>query len=738
MKVRRYLVFLLITILISSIVLPGLPARAARLALPLTGPALQEDLNQDPTDILLTPASVAENEEADTPVGTFTTIDPDDPEGTAEYTYTLVSGGEDFYITGDTLFTLRELDHEVDHPRTILVRTEDGAGGLFEKTFEIEVTDVNEAPTALLLSTNSVLENQPAGTLVGSLSTEDPDDGDSHTYTLLSGSEDFQIEGSALMTAKPFDYEEKASYSILVRSTDSGGLYIEQQFTIQIEDVLENQDPTDILLAPASVAENEEADTPVGTFKTIDPDDPEGTAEYTYTLVSGGDDFYITGNTLFTLRAFDHEVDHPRTILVRTEDGAGGSFEKSFDIEIIDVNEAPSAVLLSTNTVLENQPAGTVVGTLSTEDPDDGDTHTYTLIDESGEFQIDGSALKTARIFDYEEEDSYSILVRSTDSGGLYIEQQFTIQIRNQPPTGILLNPASVAENQPAGTKVGTFTTLVGPNDDSESHTYTYTPVSGSADFYISGSTLFTARSFDHEKEPSRTIRVRAEDSAGDSIEKTFEIEITDVNEAPQARGETYAVHYNESITIAAPGVLANDSDPDADDWLRAVLVDSPQHASAFTLGGDGAINYRPHPGFLGEDSFTYRARDRRGLESELVTVKIIVYDDATPTVNWVAPVGDNETYVTGPGRILLAAEAQDDVEVQYVEFRIWKAPHWVVLGRVTEPPYELEISTFRLHHGYNEIQVMAVDNAYRESAQISIHVVYDAPYMIYIPVLSR
>src|SRR5690606_37988250 len=127
MKVRRYLVFLLITILISSIVLPGLPARAARLALPLTGPALQEDLNQDPTDILLTPASVAENEAADTPVGTFTSIDPDDPEGTAEYTYPLVSGGEAFYNNVETHYSLHAFDHDTDLPCTIIVHTALGA-----------------------------------------------------------------------------------------------------------------------------------------------------------------------------------------------------------------------------------------------------------------------------------------------------------------------------------------------------------------------------------------------------------------------------------------------------------------------------------------------------------------------------------------------------------------------------------------------------------------------------------
>jgi len=36
-----------------------------------------------------------------------------------------------------------------------------------------------------------------------------------------------------------FDYETKSSYSIRVRTTDSGGLYFEKQFTITINDVTE-------------------------------------------------------------------------------------------------------------------------------------------------------------------------------------------------------------------------------------------------------------------------------------------------------------------------------------------------------------------------------------------------------------------------------------------------------------------------------------------------------------------
>ncbi|MFN6946056.1 MAG: hypothetical protein ACK4ND_13990, partial [Cytophagaceae bacterium] len=51
----------------------------------------------------------------------------------------------------------------------------------------ITINDVNEAPTDISLSASSVDENVAPNTVVGTLSTTDPDEGDSFTYTLVSG-----------------------------------------------------------------------------------------------------------------------------------------------------------------------------------------------------------------------------------------------------------------------------------------------------------------------------------------------------------------------------------------------------------------------------------------------------------------------------------------------------------------------------------------------------------------------
>jgi len=99
-------------------------------------------------------------------------------------------------------------------------------------------------------------------------------------------------------------------------------------------------------------------------------------------------------------------------------------------------NLPPTDIGLSNATLPENQPAGVVVGTLSTADPNPGDTFSYLLVSGPGStdndsFTIVGNELRTAAIFDYEAKSSYSIRVRSTDQGGLLVEKALTIFVAN-------------------------------------------------------------------------------------------------------------------------------------------------------------------------------------------------------------------------------------------------------------------------------------------------------------------
>ena len=161
----------------------------------------------------------------------------------------------------------KSLDFETTAAQTIRVRSTDQDGLFTEQAFTITVLDVNEAPTAIALSGNSVPENQPIGTVVGLLTSTDIDAGESHAYSLVAGEGDadnasFTIAGNEVRTNAIFDFETKSSYTFRVRSTDQDGLFTEQAFTVTVTDV--NEAPTGVTLANSSVAENSPAGTVVG------------------------------------------------------------------------------------------------------------------------------------------------------------------------------------------------------------------------------------------------------------------------------------------------------------------------------------------------------------------------------------------------------------------------------------------------------------------------------------------
>jgi len=368
----------------------------------------------------------------------------------------------------------------------------------------------------------------------------------------------------------------------------------------------------------------------VGTLSTTDPDVGN---TFTYSLVSGAGStdnasFNISGSSLRTSAIFDYETKNSYSIRVRTTDQGSLFFEKVFTILVTNVNDAPTDIALSANTVAEDMAINTVVGTLSTTDPDPGDTFTYSLVSGAGStdnasFNISGSSLRTSAVFNYETKNSYSIRVRTTDQGSLYFEKVFTILVTNvnEAPTDIALSNNTVAENLPINTVVGTLST----NDPDIGDTFTYSLVSGAgstdnASFNISGSSLRTSAIFDYETKNSYSIRVRSTDAGSLFIEKAFTILVTNVNEAPIAVDDAYAMEEDKVLNIAAPGLLGNDTDPEHDP-LTAILNVGPAHG-VLTLNANGSFVYTPNANYFGTDSFTYHARDA-ALNSNIATVTI-------------------------------------------------------------------------------------------------------------------
>ena len=224
--------------------------------------------NSPPTAISLTNTTIAENASTNTVIGTLSTTDAD---ASDTHTYSLISGGSDFNIDGNELRASKAFDYETKNSYAIRIRTSDGKGGTFEKAFTITVSDGNDAPTAISLTKTSIAENNSLNTVIGTLSTTDADASDTHTYTLISGSSDFNINGNELRASKSFDYETKNSYSLRIRTSDGKGGTFEKDFTITVTDV--NEAPTaPTLITPADATTNIALNTTLTWQASTDPD----------------------------------------------------------------------------------------------------------------------------------------------------------------------------------------------------------------------------------------------------------------------------------------------------------------------------------------------------------------------------------------------------------------------------------------------------------------------------------
>ena len=112
----------------------------------------------------------------------------------------------------------------------------------------------------------------------------------------------------------------------------------------------------------------------------------------------------------------------------------------------------------------------------------------------------------------------------------------------------------------------------------------------------------------------------KAKDASLDSNSAKVTISIRAINDAPAAKDNTYTTDEDTPLTVAAPGLLGNDTDVE-NDTLRvadanATTADgiSPISGPAngtVTLNADGSYTYTPNNNFFGSDSYHLQGQRR-------------------------------------------------------------------------------------------------------------------------------
>jgi len=338
----------------------------------------------------------------------------------------------------------------------VTVQVSDGQGGTDTQALAVTVANVNEAPTDLALSANTVAENAANGTVVGTVSGTDSDTGDTRTYSLTDNAGGrFAINSSTgqitVANRSLLNYESVTSHNLTVRVTDSGGLTYDETFTINVTDVNEaapritsNGGGATALI---NIAENATAVT------RVTASDADTRQTLAYSIVGGADaaKFRINSSTgaLSFVSAPNYEAptdsggNNVYDVTVQVSDGSGGVDSQAISVTVTAVNERPTDLSLSANTVAEHAANGTVVGTVTGSDPDAGDTKSYSLTNTAGggvAINRTTGALTVANstLLNYEAATSHAVTVRVTDRGGLTYDETFTINLTNvnEAPSG--------------------------------------------------------------------------------------------------------------------------------------------------------------------------------------------------------------------------------------------------------------------------------------------------------------
>ncbi|NLW72494.1 MAG: S8 family serine peptidase [Chloroflexi bacterium] len=114
------------------------------------------------------------------------------------------------------------------------------------------------------------------------------------------------------------------------------------------------------------------------------------------------------------------------------------------------------------------------------------------------------------------------------------------------------------------------------------------------------------------------TFTYSVNDGKAESNVATVTIKVLPVNDSPQPVDDFYKTPANTALAVEAPGVLANDVDPDPTDRILVDINRLPMHGEV-VLNSDGSFTYTPQAGFVGFDTFTYYMLGIPTIQSGLV-----------------------------------------------------------------------------------------------------------------------
>ncbi|XP_060035674.1 protocadherin beta-16-like isoform X3 [Erinaceus europaeus] len=363
---------------------------------------------------------------------------------------------------------------------------------LMEKPFEIvqaelKVKDINDhAPVfSERKMTLKIPENSPLGTAFPLSNAVDLDVGsnDVDNYKISSSSH-FRVltrrrsdgrKYPELVLDKELDREEELEISLTLIALDGGSppRFGTAQVYIEVVDINDNAPEFEQLLYKQQIPENSPIGSMVVTVSARDLDSGVN-GKISYTLFQPSEDISktlevnpVTGEIQLR-KQLDFETVPYYEADIKVTDGGGLSGKCTLMLEVVDVNDNPPEVTLTTFTspIPENSPE-VVVAVFSVSDKDSGDNgKTICTIQDDLPFHLKPSVknfytLVTDKPLDREERAEYTIVITVSDLGSPRLQSQHQVTVRvsdvndNAPAFSQRAYTLRVRENNSPGLALG-------------------------------------------------------------------------------------------------------------------------------------------------------------------------------------------------------------------------------------------------------------------------------------------
>ncbi len=460
-------------------------------------------------------------------------------------TFSVVNNNTDLLlaqVSNDTL----HLRYAPDSSGTarLIVSANDISSASVSDTFNLTVNAVNDAPVVVSpIADLTVDEDAPSTDDYVALNSVFADiEGDELSFAVANNN-------TSLVTAA-IDEEDNLDLSfaansagnaqIIITANDGNGGTVQDTFAVTVISV--DAPVVANAIADLTVAEDAAARNNYVALNSVftDPQGDELTfavANTNTSLVTAAID---AGDNLDL--SFAANGNGTAQLTITADDGNGNTAFDIFIVTVSAVNDAPVvSSAIADLTVAEDAAARNNYAALNTVFTDvDGDELSFTVDNTN-------TGLVTAAIDSEDNLDlsfaangngTVQLTITANDGNGGTVNDVFTVTVSavNDAPNAINLSNTTIAENEPSGTSVGTFTTS--DVDPTDSHTYSLVAGAGDTDnssFSINNDELLSAQEFDFEAKASYAIRVRVGDGNGGTFEREFTIAITDEDEDPNA-----------------------------------------------------------------------------------------------------------------------------------------------------------------------------------------------------------